>query len=79
MKAHAQGIDYQHPRGLQQSQMAALLQGDWISKAQNLGSLGFSVVTPIASVLQTRSGVLARRARYAGTIGPSYRYRSSGV
>ena len=36
LKAHAQGIDYQHPRGLPQSQMAALLQCDWIPKAQNL-------------------------------------------
>lgn len=36
LKAHAQGIDYQHPRGLLQSQMAALLQCDWIPKAQNL-------------------------------------------
>ena len=29
-------IDYQHPRGLKQSQMAALLQGGWINKYQNL-------------------------------------------
>lgn len=29
-------IDYQHPRGLKQSLMAALLQGDWINKHQNL-------------------------------------------
>jgi len=36
LKAHAHGIDYQHPRGLQPSQMATLLQCDWITKAQNL-------------------------------------------
>ena len=29
-------IDYQHPRGLQQSQVASLAQCDWLSKAQNL-------------------------------------------
>lgn len=36
LKAQVQGIDYLHPRGLQQSQMATLLQCDWIAKAQNL-------------------------------------------
>lgn len=36
MQANAQAIDYLHPRGLQQSQMAALLQCDWIDKGQNL-------------------------------------------
>ena len=36
LKAHAQGIDYQHPRGLQQAQMAALLMCDWLNKNQNL-------------------------------------------
>ena len=36
LKAHAKDIDYQHPRGLQQSQMASLLLGDWLKKAQNL-------------------------------------------
>lgn len=34
--AHPQDIDYQHPRGLQQSQMATLLQCDFINKQQNL-------------------------------------------
>lgn len=34
--AHAKDIDYQHPRGLKQSQMASLLQCDWINKSQNL-------------------------------------------
>ena len=33
LKAHAHGIDYQHPRGLQQSQMATLLHCDWIRAA----------------------------------------------
>jgi DNA replication protein DnaC len=36
LKAHAKDIDYQHTRGLQQSQMAALLMCDWLKKAQNL-------------------------------------------
>lgn len=36
MTAHAKDIDYQHPRGLTQSQMAGLLQCDWINKYQNL-------------------------------------------
>jgi len=36
LKAHAQGIDYQPARGLQQSQIASLLLCDWLKKAQNL-------------------------------------------
>ncbi len=36
IQANAQAIDYLHPRGLKQSQMAALLQCDWIAKGQNL-------------------------------------------
>jgi len=36
LSAQAQGIDYQHPRGLQQPLMASLLQCNWIDKAQNL-------------------------------------------
>lgn len=36
LKANAQSIDFQHPRGLQQSRMASLLLCDWIHKAQNL-------------------------------------------
>jgi DNA replication protein DnaC len=35
LNATAREIDYQHPRGLQQSQMAALLQCDWLRKGQN--------------------------------------------
>ena len=36
INALPEDIDYQHPRGLKQSLMAALLQGDWINKHQNL-------------------------------------------
>lgn len=36
LSANARDIDYQHPRGLQQSQVAALTQCDWLTKAQNL-------------------------------------------
>ena len=34
--ANPKDIDYQHPRGLKQSQVARLLQCDWINKCQNL-------------------------------------------
>lgn len=36
LKAQVKDIDYQHPRGLQSSQMASLLHCDWLKKAQNL-------------------------------------------
>lgn len=36
LQANPADIDYQHPRGLKQSVMAALLQCHWISKSQNL-------------------------------------------
>jgi len=36
LMANAKDIDYQHPRGLQQSVMASLLQCNWLKKAQNL-------------------------------------------
>lgn len=36
LSAHAQDIDYLHPRGLKQSLMASLLHCDWINKKQNL-------------------------------------------
>ena len=38
LKLHAttKDIDYSHPRGLNQSQMAALLQCEWVHKHQNL-------------------------------------------
>ena len=44
-----------------------------------IGSSGFSVVTPISSVSQTRSGVLVRPAKYAGIIDPGYKCHSSGA
>ncbi|VAX05744.1 Mobile element protein [hydrothermal vent metagenome] len=36
LNANAQDIDYEHPRGLQPSMMASLLQCYWMDKAQNL-------------------------------------------
>ncbi len=36
LSANAKEIDYQQPRGLQQSQIAGLLQCDWLAKEQNL-------------------------------------------
>ena len=36
LAANARDIDYQHPRGLNQSMMASLLQGGWLNKSQNL-------------------------------------------
>lgn len=36
LSANIRDIDYQHPRGLQQSLVAALAQCEWLSKAQNL-------------------------------------------
>jgi DNA replication protein DnaC len=36
LKAYFKEIDYQHNRGLQQSQMASLLTCDWLKKAQNI-------------------------------------------
>ncbi len=36
LSAHARDIDYHHPRGLNQSMMASLLQCDWLNKSQNL-------------------------------------------
>jgi len=53
LAATARELDYQHPRGLQQSQMAALLQCGWLRKAQNVlitGSCGTGK-TYIACVL----------------------------
>lgn len=34
--AHLSDIDYTHPRGLKKSQIAALQNGEWIAKKQNL-------------------------------------------
>lgn len=36
LAANGQEIDYLHPRGLKQAQLASLLQCNWISKSQNL-------------------------------------------
>ena len=36
LKANIRDIDYQHPRGIQQSQIAGLAQCDWLRKGQNL-------------------------------------------
>ena len=36
LAANAHDIDYQHPRGLQKSVMAGLLQCDWLQRQQNL-------------------------------------------
>ena len=36
LAANARDIDYHHPRGLNQSMMASLLQCDWLNKSQNL-------------------------------------------
>jgi DNA replication protein DnaC len=36
LAANGKEIDYQHPRGLQQSQMAGLLHCGWLPKAQNI-------------------------------------------
>lgn len=36
LTANLREIDYQHPRGIQQSQIAALAQCDWLRKPQNL-------------------------------------------
>ncbi|NQY38144.1 MAG: ATP-binding protein [Alteromonadaceae bacterium] len=36
LAANGQSIDYQHPRGLNQSMMASLLHCDWLNKSQNL-------------------------------------------
>jgi len=36
LAANSNGIDYQHPRGLNQSMMASLLHCDWLKKAQNI-------------------------------------------
>jgi DNA replication protein DnaC len=36
LTANIRDIDYQHPRGIQQSQIAGLAQCDWLRKEQNL-------------------------------------------
>jgi len=64
--ANARDIDYQHPRGLKQSQVATLLQCDWINKYQNLlltGPCG-SGKTYIACALGHAACMKGYRARY---------------
>jgi len=59
-------IDYQHPRGLKQSLMAALLQGDWINKHQNLlltGPCG-SGKTYLACALAYQACMKGYRVKY---------------
>ena len=36
LNATLQDIDYQHPRGIDKSQLARLAQGDWLQRGQNL-------------------------------------------
>ncbi len=36
LRATIQDIDYQHPRGIKQDQIARLAQGEWIDRGQNL-------------------------------------------
>jgi DNA replication protein DnaC len=36
LSASLQGIDYQHPRGIDKSQLARLAQSDWLQRGQNL-------------------------------------------
>lgn len=36
LSASLQDIDYQHPRGIDKSQLARLAQGDWLQRGQNL-------------------------------------------
>jgi len=66
LKACAKDIDYQHTRGLQQSQMASLLLCDWIKKAQNLlvtGPCG-SGKTYIACALGSQACLKGYSAKY---------------
>jgi DNA replication protein DnaC len=59
-------IDYQHPRGLQQSMMASLLQVDWVNKGQNLlvtGPCG-SGKTYIACALAHEACMKGYRVKY---------------
>jgi len=64
--ANPQDIDYQHPRGLQQSLMANLLQVDWINKHQNLlltGPCG-SGKTYLACALAHQACMKGYRVKY---------------
>lgn len=64
--ANPKAIDYQHPRGLQQSMMANLLQLGWINKSQNLlitGPCG-SGKTYIACALAHAACMQGYRVKY---------------
>lgn len=66
LAANARDIDYQHPRGLKQSQMASLLPGHWINKHQNIlitGPCG-SGKTYIACALGHNACMLGLRVKY---------------
>jgi len=64
--ANPKDIDYQHPRGLKQTQVARLLQCDWINKYQNLlltGPCG-SGKTYIACALAHTACMKGYRVKY---------------
>jgi len=66
LAANVRDIDYQHPRGLKQSQMASLLPGHWINKHQNLlitGPCG-SGKTYIACALGHNACMIGLRVKY---------------
>ncbi|MFT5505413.1 MAG: DNA replication protein DnaC [Gammaproteobacteria bacterium] len=66
LDANPRDIDYQHPRGLNQSMIANLLQNDWINKHQNLlitGPCG-SGKTYIACALAHAACMQGYRVRY---------------
>lgn len=66
LKAHAQQLDYEHPRGLKQSVMASLLSCHWLDKAQNLlitGPCGTGK-TWIACALGHTACMKGQRVRY---------------
>ena len=66
INAIPEDIDYQHPRGLKQSLMASLLQGDWINKHQNLlitGPCG-SGKTYLACALAHQACMKGYRVKY---------------
>lgn len=67
LAAYPNAIDYQHPRGLSQAQLAGLLQCDWINKSQNLlltGPCG-SGKTYIACALAQAACMKGYRVRYS--------------
>lgn len=66
LSANAQDIDYQHPRGLQKSLMASLLQCEWLNLSQNLlitGPCGTGK-TYLACALGTNACLKGKSVRY---------------